>query len=92
MYQKLLVYQKAYQQALELHRISQNFPTTNYQRPTTMVVGERSAGIEADPGGPVEPAEVRMPVLVSEKAGENPARRKPEVSWGRLVRPGLVGT
>ena len=24
-------------------------------------------------------------------AGENPARRKPKVSWGRYIRPGLVG-
>ena len=23
--------------------------------------------------------------------GENPLRRKPKVSWGRLVHPGLVG-
>jgi hypothetical protein len=27
----------------------------------------------------------------SDKAGEKPARRKPKVSWGRLIRPGLVG-
>src|SRR5262245_64539488 len=27
----------------------------------------------------------------SEKAGEKPARRKPKGSWGRLIRPGLVG-
>ena len=26
--------------------------------------------------------------ISSEKAGENPARRKSKVSWGRLVRPG----
>jgi len=26
------------------------------------------------------------------KAGENPARRKPKVSWGREIRPGLVGS
>ena len=26
----------------------------------------------------------------SENAGEKPARRKPKVSWGRLIRPGLV--
>jgi hypothetical protein len=30
--------------------------------------------------------------MSSEKAGENPARRKPKVSWARLVRSGLVGT
>ena len=29
--------------------------------------------------------------LSSEKQGENPCRRKSKVSWGRLVRPGLVG-
>ncbi len=29
--------------------------------------------------------------MSSEKKGENPFRRKPKVSWGRLVRPGLVG-
>ena len=26
--------------------------------------------------------------ISSEKAGENPARRKPKGSWGRLVLPG----
>lgn len=30
--------------------------------------------------------------MSNEKAGENPARRKTKVSWGRFVRPGLVGT
>ena len=29
--------------------------------------------------------------ISNDKAGENPARRKPEVSWGREIRPGLVG-
>ena len=28
----------------------------------------------------------------SDKAGEKPARRKPKGSWGRLIRPGLVGS
>ena len=28
--------------------------------------------------------------ISNEKAGENPARRKPKVSWGRLIHPGLV--
>ena len=28
----------------------------------------------------------------NEKTGENPVRRKPKVSRGRFVRPGLVGT
>ena len=27
----------------------------------------------------------------NEKTGENPVRRKPKVSRGRFVRPGLVG-
>ena len=27
--------------------------------------------------------------MSSENAGEKPARRKPKVSWGRFVRPGL---
>jgi hypothetical protein len=29
--------------------------------------------------------------MSNEKAGENPARRKSKVSWGRFVLPGLVG-
>ena len=29
--------------------------------------------------------------MSSEKTGEKPVRRKPKVSWGRLIRPGLVG-
>ena len=29
--------------------------------------------------------------MSSEKVSENLTRRKPKVSWGRLVRPGLVG-
>ena len=28
----------------------------------------------------------------SDKPGENPGRRKPKVSWGRFVLPGLVGS
>ena len=30
--------------------------------------------------------------MSNEKPGENPGRRNPKVSWGRFVRPGLVGT
>ena len=30
--------------------------------------------------------------ISSEKTSENLVHRKPKVSWGRLVRPGLVGT
>ena len=29
--------------------------------------------------------------MSNEKQGENPCRRNPKVSWGRFVRPGLVG-
>ncbi len=29
--------------------------------------------------------------MSNDKASENLARRKPKVSWGRQVRPGLVG-
>ena len=29
--------------------------------------------------------------LSNDKACENHARRKPKVSWGREIRPGLVG-
>ena len=27
----------------------------------------------------------------SDKTGEKPVRRKPKVSWARLIHPGLVG-
>ena len=30
--------------------------------------------------------------MSNEKQGENPCRRNPKVSWGRFVRPGLVGS
>jgi hypothetical protein len=30
--------------------------------------------------------------ISNDKAGQNPARLNPKVSWGRLVRPGLVGS
>ena len=30
--------------------------------------------------------------MSNDKAGENPARRKPKVSWVREIRPGLAGT
>ena len=29
--------------------------------------------------------------MSNDKQGENPCRRNPKVSWGRFVRPGLVG-
>ena len=30
--------------------------------------------------------------MSSDKPDENSGRRKPKVSWGRFVRPGLVGS
>ena len=30
--------------------------------------------------------------MSSDKPGQIPGRRKPKVSWGRFVLPGLVGT
>ncbi len=30
--------------------------------------------------------------ISNDKAGENPAHRKPKVSWSTFVEPGLVGT
>jgi hypothetical protein len=30
--------------------------------------------------------------MSNDKTGENPVRRKPKVSWGRYIRPGLVGS
>jgi len=29
--------------------------------------------------------------MSNDKSGESPLRRNPKVSWGRFVRPGLVG-
>ena len=55
------------------------------------VVGERSSACEARPvrtGGGSARADADMS---SDKTGEKPVRRKPKVSWGRLIRPGLVG-
>ena len=30
--------------------------------------------------------------MSNDKTGENPVRRKPKVSWGREIRPGLAGS
>jgi len=56
------------------------------------VVGERSYNIEAERrlrGGVVtrEYADTS-----SDKSDENSDRRKPKVSWGRFVLPGLAGS
>ncbi|RKX23888.1 MAG: hypothetical protein DRP46_14080 [Candidatus Zixiibacteriota bacterium] len=37
------------------------------------------------------PCRSDYPGTSNDKTGENPVRRKPKVSWGRQVRPGLVG-
>lgn len=29
--------------------------------------------------------------MSNDKTGGNPVRRNPKISWGRFVRPGLVG-
>ena len=47
--------------------------------------------VEGGPKGLLDGIEVSMHGTSSDKGGENPPRRKPKVSWGRLVRPGLVG-
>lgn len=39
----------------------------------------------------LEVPEERIRARVRDKEGENPSRRKPKVSWGRVVRPGLAG-
>ena len=59
---------------------------------TFRVVGERNrcseAETETDGGATIsENADTS-----SDKAGKNPARRKPKVSWARFVLPGLAGS
>ena len=46
---------------------------------------------EGGPEGLLDGMEVSMHGMSSDNPGENPERRKPKVSWGRFVRPGLVG-
>ena len=56
------------------------------------MVGERS---HWDEGGPVRTAGLLGSAnagISSVKRSENLLRRKPKVSWGRVVRPGLGGT
>ena len=50
------------------------------------VVGRRRTERNAGRGGSENSG------MSNEKPGENPGRRKPKVSWGRFVLPGLVGT
>jgi hypothetical protein len=55
-------------------------------------VEERSMLAEGGPEGLLDGMEVSMLGMSSDNPDENSGRRKPKVSWGRLVRPGLVGT
>ena len=55
-------------------------------------VEERSMLAEGRPEGLLDGMEVSMHGMSSDNPDENSGRRKPKVSWGRLVRPGLVGT
>ncbi len=55
------------------------------------VVGERSQGDTSHTGrsGGLERSDYAG--ISSDKSREKRDRRKPKVSWGRLIRPGLVG-
>ena len=46
----------------------------------TRGIGRYLLGLRSDHAG-----------MSNDNAGENPARRKPKVSWGREIRPGLAG-
>ena len=46
-------------------------------------VGERSSSVRAVPKGAVTGTGSDYAGMSNDKAGENPARRKPKVSWGR---------
>ena len=52
------------------------------------VVGELSGGDEGRPTRTAGAPGSEDAGMSSDKAGENPARRKPQVSWARFVRPG----
>ena len=54
-------------------------------------VGERSCRRRRRTVRSVGVAASEYAGMSNDKAGENPARRKPKVSWGREIRPGLVG-
>ena len=55
------------------------------------VVGERSCRRRRRTVRSAGAAASENAGMSNDKAGENPARRKPKVSWGREIRPGLVG-
>ena len=56
------------------------------------MVGKRSKRIEAETASDRGALGSENPGMSNDKYGQNPYRRKDKVSWGRLVRPGLVGS
>jgi hypothetical protein len=56
------------------------------------LVGEHCRSVEAVAKAACGVATRENADMSSDMAGEIPARRKPKVSWGRFVLPGLVGT
>ena len=54
------------------------------------VVGERSVVLRRQTEKTAGGTGSDYAGISSDKNGENPFRRKPKVSWGRFVRPGLV--
>ena len=55
------------------------------------MVGEHSAGLRRWGVNLTEGGRRDYAGISSAKADEKSARRKPKVSWGREIRPGLVG-
>jgi len=55
------------------------------------VVEERSQGVEAATASCGGALGSDYAGMSSDKTGVKPVRRKPKVSRGRLIRPGLVG-
>ena len=56
------------------------------------MVGERSNIVEGGAVSDVGEVGSENLGMSNEKHGQNPCRRKDKVSWGRFVRPGLVGS
>ena len=55
------------------------------------MVEERSQGVEAEATSNRGALGSDYAGMSSDKTGVKPVRRKPKVSRGRLIRPGLVG-
>ena len=56
-----------------------------------LVVGERSGGRRSSGGTHCGGNGSEDAGMSNEKGGESPPRRKPKVSWVKVVFPGLVG-